>query len=148
MNTVKAFGVLVLFAATLAAQVRESERILDLQDLQPLFAQARDKSLFLGVTNQPPELLRLMRPTPLKKRGTSRGERKIHVHLGRDLIGFAEISEASRGPLPTTSTNAPKIHLMSVFLTFETAEQAAKAAEALRLPGVQPQPLKLKMSGK
>jgi hypothetical protein len=142
--------VLVATASMAQAQVRELERVLNLKNLQPLFARASGKNLFLGVTNQPLELLRLIKPEPmpLRKRDTSRRERKIQVLLGRDLIGFAEMSDASRGSLPTSSTNAPKIRLTSVFLTFDTAEQAAKAAEALRLPDVQPNPLKPEKSGK
>jgi hypothetical protein len=100
------------------------------------------KSLLLGVTNQPPQLLQLIKPepTPLKKRDTSRRERKIQVLLGRDLIGFAEISGSSRDALPTTRTNAPN-RLTNVFLTFDPPEQAAKAAEALRLADAIPKPL-------
>lgn len=135
--------VLVAICLMAHAQVREPERVLNLKNVHPLFASASGKSLLLGFTNQPPELLQLIKPepTPLRKRDTSRGKRKIQVLLGRDLIGFAEISDVSRDPLPTTRTNAPKVHLTSVFLTFETAEQAAKAAEALRLPDATPIPL-------
>jgi hypothetical protein len=135
--------VLVSISCMANAQVGEPERVLNLKNLQLLFVRASGKNLFLGVTNQPPELSALIKsePTPLRKRDTSLRERKIKVLLGRDLIGFAEISNASHGPLPTASTNTPTIRLTTVFLTFDTEEQAAKAAEALRLPDAIPKPL-------
>jgi hypothetical protein len=130
-------------AATVTVRSSEPDRILNLKDLTPRFARASGKGLHLNITNPPPALLALTKPepAPLRKRDSFQRGRKIQVLFGKDVIGFAEVVGVSRGPLSATGTNAAKTMLTSVVLKFDTEEQAAKAAEALRLPELTPKPL-------
>src|SRR6266702_8516230 len=64
MKTTLICWILLAIASTAPAQLGDSERTLNLQRLQPLFARARGKLLLLTVTNQPPELFSLLKPDP------------------------------------------------------------------------------------
>src|SRR5438876_2510560 len=140
MKTTTICSLLLAIASTATAQLHESERTLNLKGLKPLFAHARGKVLLLGVTtNQAPDLLTVIKPapTPIKKRDQSDRRRKFQVLFGRDLLGFAEISL----PSMPTAHKASKLKSVDFVLTFDSEEQAAKAAEALRLPEVTPKPI-------
>jgi hypothetical protein len=136
---------LLLAAALMASgQSAEANRVLNLRGLHFLAAHASGSRLFLSVTGQPPEWEALVKaqPTPLKRRDPPELRRKVEVHFGRDVIGFALVSGVVREAIPTsTATNAPKMKLTSVSLIFDTPEQAGRAADLLRLPEVTPRPL-------
>jgi hypothetical protein len=142
---------IALFASIATGQLHESERTLNLKSVQPLFAHAIGKRLSLSVTGQPPEIatLYLPQPTPVRRRDPSLQGRKIQVLLGRDVLGLAELSPLARESLRTgLTTNATKLRVTSILLTFETEEQAARAAEALRLTTVTPRPLQQQKDAK
>src|SRR6266496_4150766 len=88
-------GILVTFVSSAIAQLREQERTLNLQGLQPVFAHASGKRLVLGVTtNHVSVLLTLVKPTgtPLKERDLSDREQNVQILFGKDVLGFAEVS--------------------------------------------------------
>ena len=150
MKTTLICWILLAIASTAAAQLGELERTLNLQGFQPLFARASGKLLLLTVTNQPPELFSLLKPDPRppKNRNPSLRERKVQVLFGRDVLGFAAISEIGRNSIQRGGTNAPKTVITSLSLMFETDEQAAKSAAALRLPDVEPKPIQRRKGAK
>src|SRR5437867_13338253 len=137
---------LLLLAACLAAiaQTRTEERVLNLKGLQPFTVKAYGVRLFLSVTGQPPAIVWLINTNlmSLKRRDPSGGTPKFQILLGKDILGLAEISGVSKHSLPlTVGTNATKLQFTSVELTFETQEQAAGAAHALRPSDAPPPPL-------
>src|SRR6266508_2489376 len=95
LKIILAAVVCLTITSTATAQLRESERTLNLKGLQPAFAHATGRRLLLGVTpNQAPDLLTVIKPDPkpIKKRAPSDRRRKFQIFFGRDLLGFAEIS--------------------------------------------------------
>jgi hypothetical protein len=137
-----ALGLLLSAALAASAQMRESDRTLNLKGLETAFARAIDTRLFLSLTNPPPAILSLTNtvPTPLKRRNPTDSRRGIQVLLGKDVIGWAEVTSYSQSTVPTRPKE-PEITSTSLALTFEKDEQAARAAEALRLANVGPKPL-------
>ncbi len=152
MKTTQTVVLLLLAACSVAgAQVHKPERVLNLKGLQIFGAGASGTRLFLSVTGQPPDISSLIKPTPtpLKGRDPSGGRPKVQVLLGKDILGMAEVSGISEQALRlAASTNAPKTKLTSVVLTFETPEQAARAAQALRVWDTTPTPLQRQKDNK
>ena len=147
VRVILAAVVCTTIASTAMAQLGESERTLNLKDLQPLFTHASGKRLLLGVaTNQVCVFLTVINPagTLLKKREPSQREPKVQILLGKDVLGFAEVSLNS---MPA-GRKVSKIKSVDFVLTFETDQQAAKTAEALRLPAVTPQPIQSRKNHK
>lgn len=139
---------LVLLAACLVAvaQIGEAERVLNLKGLPILGAGTGGTSLFLVVTNKPPEFLSLIRrltPTPLQQRDSPGAKPRVLVTLGKDILGVAEVRLVTDKPLGLVpGADAPRRKLTTVLLNFQTAEEAARAAEALRWTNATPKPLR------
>ncbi|PYJ59839.1 MAG: hypothetical protein DME24_11615 [Verrucomicrobia bacterium] len=147
LKIILATVVCLTITSTATAQLRESERTLNLKSLQRAFAHATGKRLLLGVTtNHVYQLLSLINwePSPVKKLDSFNRQRKVQIVFGKDLLGFAEVSLASG----SAAHKPPKIKLVYFALAFETEVQAARAAEALRLPAVTPQPIQSRKNHK
>lgn len=144
MRTTQTVLLILLTAGSVAvAQHRQQEAVLNLKGLQVFRANAMGTRLLLSVTGQPPDLLSLVKPTPTPQgHDVPRGRSKVHVLLGKDVLGLAEVSSVSEQSMRlTVSTNATKTKFIALVLTFDTPEQAAGAAKALRPDEATPTPL-------
>jgi hypothetical protein len=135
---------LVLFLSILSplnAQMGEPERTLNLRGIEDPSARAIGARLFFTLTNSPPAILTLSNnlATLIKRKAPADPSRQIQVLLGKDLLGWA-LTEISQLSVPTRS-GARKMTFTRIMLTFETDEQAAKTAEALRLASASPKPI-------
>lgn len=133
---IKCWLVALSVASVLSAPAAEQPPILDLREIKALAITVAGKQVSIMVTGQPPHLLTFTNfgPTQLKHRDDPDPNR-VRVTYGKDLVGFAHVRADVSRPVPRTVVT-------SLSLIFETEEQAAAAAKALRARDAAPSPLR------
>jgi hypothetical protein len=116
------------------AYAGERARILNLKVIEPRSFTVASNRMFITVTGRPPHVLTFtnLAPVPLRRRNLPDPSSMVQVTYGKDLVGRADVW------VPRPSPNAP---VTTLYLTFETGEQANGAAKALRLRDAPPTPL-------
>jgi hypothetical protein len=133
-NITKCSLILVATGLLSGAQAGESDRILNLREIEPRTFTVASNRLFITVTGRPPHILTFtnLSPVPLRRRDPPGAPKKVQVTYGKDFVGRADVWV----PRPT-----PKAPVTTMYVTFETGEHAAAAAQALRLRDATPTPL-------
>ena len=111
----------------IAASAADVERILNLRDVTPRIASAAGKALMLSFDGPVPQAFASSNTGSFKTEGE-----RVEVRYGKDLVGYAWLRADGRKTVQAKQT---------VALTFETAEQAKAAEQALKIWDAKPTPL-------
>src|SRR6266850_4319796 len=126
-----------LFATVgcLSASAPAAERVLNLKEIDALAVVVTSNRVLAVVKGAAPHILDFTNSAPraLIRRDQPALSKKVQITYGRDIVGFANVRIRDRNSKATT--------MVSIDLTFETAEQAAAAALALQPAKRAPSPI-------
>ncbi len=125
-----------LFATVggLSAPAPAAEGVLNLREIEALAVVVTSNQVLVVVAGPAPYVLGFTNSAPvaLVRRDQQAPSKKVQVTYGRDIVGLAEVRIPDRNPKAT---------LVSIDLTFGTAEQAAAAGLALQPSKRAPSPI-------